>query len=114
MSTAFGYRIIIYRHLGHICNLYVHWCVGRLNVVPGGIQDVLLWISERYNFPPIVISENGVDVPDENTLPLDEALHDQFRIDYFREYLANVMGAKEQGAKVQGYFAWSLLVITQP
>jgi len=40
---------------------------------------------------------------------LKEALNDQFRVNYYREYLANMAKAMKEGVKVNGYFAWSLL-----
>ncbi len=53
-----------------------------------------------------------VDAPGESSLPLSEALHDSFRVDYYSGYLSSVMKAKDEGVKVQGYFAWSLMVIS--
>ena len=81
-----------------------------LNVVPQGIHDVLLWLSRRYDHPSIYIAENGVDVPGESDLPLPQALNDTFRVDYYRDYLTQVMLAKDTGGvDVVGYFAWSFM-----
>eukprot|EP00604_Paraphysomonas_vestita_P003226 CAMPEP_0174821732 /NCGR_PEP_ID=MMETSP1107-20130205/9227_1 /TAXON_ID=36770 /ORGANISM="Paraphysomonas vestita, Strain GFlagA" /LENGTH=268 /DNA_ID=CAMNT_0016039067 /DNA_START=678 /DNA_END=1484 /DNA_ORIENTATION=- len=82
---------------------------GWLNVVPSGMYDLLKWISARYGNPIIMITENGVDVPGETELPLEEALHDTFRVDYYSSYLSSVMKAIDEGVNVQGYFAWSLM-----
>ena len=78
--------------------------------MPRGIRDMLLYIADRYGNPTIYITENGVDVPGEADMALEEALNDSFRLLYFKSYLDNVMRAKEEGVNVQGYFAWSLLV----
>jgi beta-glucosidase len=78
-------------------------------VVPWGIQKILLYITERYNPSFILITENGVDCPNESSIPLPAVLDDQFRVNFFREYLANVEQAIQKGAPVRGYFAWSLL-----
>jgi hypothetical protein len=51
-----------------------------------------------------------VDVPGETELPVEEALRDSFRVDYYSSYLASVMRAMDQGVRVTGYFAWSLTV----
>lgn len=81
-----------------------------LNVVPEGIHDVLVWLKDRYGNPDIYITENGVDVPGESDLPLQEALNDTFRVDFYRDYLHHVMKAKElNDVNVVGYFAWSLM-----
>lgn len=34
---------------------------------------------------------------------------DTYRIDYLKNYIAEVLRAKRAGANVTGYFAWSLL-----
>lgn len=71
---------------------------------------MLLWLADRYGNPPIYVTENGVDVPGEADLPLDEALRDSFRVLYFKGYLRHVARAQDAGVDVRGYFAWSLLV----
>lgn len=87
------------------------------------MYDLLKWLAARYNDPIIMITENGgnyqmllppsmsvVDVPGETELPLSEALHDTFRVDYYSSYLSSVMKAMDEGVRVKGYFAWSLMV----
>jgi len=58
--------------------LYVH---------PAGFRGILNWIHNRYDKPKIYVLENGVSVPNEDNKLLDDALHDQFRIDYFESYI---------------------------
>ncbi|CAE7616782.1 BGLU11, partial [Symbiodinium microadriaticum] len=82
----------------------------RLNVVPSGMLDLLLWLSTRYGrHTSIYITENGCDVPGESQMSLDDALHDSFRVDYYSGYLGSVMEALRQGVRVEGYYAWSLM-----
>lgn len=80
-----------------------------LHIVPSGIYNVLTWCSHRYGHPKIFITENGVDVPNESEMSQQEALNDQFRIDYYDGYLDQVGRAIAEGIDVRGYFAWSLL-----
>lgn len=80
-----------------------------LNVVPRGIRDVLLWLAERYDNPEVYITENGVDAPGESDMPLEEALNDTFRVDFYRDYIDNVLQAMDKGVHVKGYFAWSFM-----
>jgi len=80
-----------------------------LLVVPWGMHRVLHWVARRYDNPPIYITENGVSVPNENNLPLEEALNDQFRIDYYSQYISNVSLALSEGVDVRGYFAWGFI-----
>jgi beta-glucosidase len=92
-----------------------------LQVVPNGFKDAILWNTHRYTTqvdgtPLIIITENGCDVPGEGqgqgewgSEPLAQVLHDEFRIAYYDGYLQALQQAREQGATVGGYFAWSLL-----
>lgn len=57
-----------------------------LNVVPWGFGKLLLYIQERYGNPEIFITESGVDVPEESSLPLEKALKDDFRIKYYKVF----------------------------
>ena len=52
-----------------------------LNLVPSGFYNVIMWSSERYNFPIIFITENGYDVPGESdsNVALEDHLNDDFR-----------------------------------
>lgn len=76
---------------------------------PQGFQNLILWISKRYNYPPIIVTENGTSVKAEGDLPLEEILKDTFRQEYYRTYIAALAGAVEKGADVRGYMAWSLM-----
>jgi len=83
---------------------------GWFFVVPRGMRGILNWVWKRYNNPDIYITENGVDVPNESLLPLQEALNDTFRVNFYRDYLSELEKAiVEDGVKVLGYMAWSLL-----
>jgi len=80
-----------------------------LFVVPEGIYNILKWISDRYDYPPIFITENGVDVPGESSMSLADALNDTFRVNFYSGYIDNVMRAVSEGVDVRAYFAWSLM-----
>ena len=83
---------------------------GWLFVYPEGIRGVLNWVSNRYGSPKIVIFENGVSVPGENEMKISDAVHDQFRVDFYKGYIQNVIDAVTlDGVKLGGYFGWSLL-----
>ncbi|KAJ3679744.1 hypothetical protein LUZ60_017755 [Juncus effusus] len=80
-----------------------------LYVYPRGIRDLLLYIKLKYNNPLIYITENGVDEYNNKTLSLQEALQDNFRIEYYYRHLQYLSSAISEGVNVKGYFAWSLL-----
>jgi len=75
-------------------------------VVPWGLRELLLWISERYGNPPIYITENGCATPDE---VVDGKVDDPRRVNFLNGYLGACHEAIEQGADLRGYFVWSLL-----
>jgi beta-glucosidase len=58
-----------------------------LNVYPEGIRGAINWVNNRYNKPVIYLFENGVSVPGETEMSLADAVHDSFRIDYYRGYI---------------------------
>ncbi|KAH9685557.1 Beta-glucosidase 44 [Citrus sinensis] len=70
---------------------------GWLYIVPWGIYKAITYVKERYQNPTMILAENGMDDPGNVTFP--QALHDATRVNYFRDYLTNLIG----------YFAWSLL-----
>ena len=43
-----------------------------------------------------MVTESGCDVPGESALPPESALQDNFRVEYYRSYLAQAMIAKHQ------------------
>ena len=53
-----------------------------------GCSQVLYYVNGRYGAPDIIITENGVDVPNENVTPY--STDDQFRISYIAGYLEQV------------------------
>ncbi|KAG7582381.1 Glycoside hydrolase family 1 [Arabidopsis suecica] len=82
---------------------YSYW----LYNVPWGMYKALMYMKERYGNPTMILSENGMDDPGNVTLA--QGLHDTTRIKYYKDYLTNLKKARDDGANVVGYFAWSLL-----
>lgn len=75
-------------------------------VAPDGMYEILKQFSQYPNIREIIISENGSAFDDflENG-----EIKDQKRIQFFEEYLTNILKAKNEGVKIGGYLAWSLL-----
>ncbi|XP_074290565.1 putative beta-glucosidase 41 [Silene latifolia] len=79
-----------------------------LHIVPWGIRSLSNYIRETYGNPPVFITENGMD--EKSSIALKEALQDNRRIEFHRDYLSNLSAAiRQDGCDVRGYFAWSLL-----
>jgi beta-glucosidase len=81
-----------------------HW----LN--PQGLYDSVALLHAYDRYPSIVVTENGVSLPDVVEGSGNAArVHDLRRIDYLRKHLAQVARAKADGIPVDGYFYWSFM-----
>ncbi len=74
-------------------------------IYPEGIYEVLKRYAAYPNVKKMIITENGVC--------LDDILHkgvvdDKIRIQFYKDYLANVLKAKQEGIPVEGFFCWTL------
>ncbi|XP_010521462.1 PREDICTED: beta-glucosidase 40-like isoform X2 [Tarenaya hassleriana] len=81
-----------------------------LYIVPQGMRNLMNYIRIRYGNPPVIITENGMDDPNNILISRENALKDEKRIRYHHDYLSNLQAAiSEDGCNVKGYFVWSLL-----
>lgn len=82
-----------------------------LYIVPWAFPKALQWIADRYDSPPIMVTENGLDIAGESSLPLPQVLNDQTRVDYLTLHLGNMteVAVDQNGINMIGYFVWSLL-----
>ncbi len=76
-------------------------------VAPQSLTALTLRLQREYHPAAIVITENGATYPDRVTP--DGTVHDEARTRYFQSHLAALGEAALGGAKVTGYFAWSLM-----
>ncbi|THF86681.1 beta-glucosidase [Deinococcus sp. KSM4-11] len=76
-------------------------------VAPQSLTDLMLRLQREYDPPAIYITENGATYPD--TVNEDGTVQDADRTRYFQTHLGALEDAITQGAKVRGYFAWSLM-----
>lgn len=75
----------------------------RFFVVPSGMENLTDYVRMKYPNTTLYITENGYT-------PLGPGmLHDFKRIKYHNAYLAALANAMRKGAKVKGYFAWTLM-----
>jgi beta-glucosidase len=61
--------------------------------------------SKERSLPEIMVTENGIPVPDE--LTSEDHIHDPRRIRYLTDHLVQVRRAMDEGVPVKGYFHWS-------
>ena len=76
-------------------------------VVPEGLEDLLLRLHREYEPAAIYVTENGAAYPD--VRGHDGSVRDVERQSYLEQYLAGASRAVTQGVPLRGYFAWSLL-----
>ena len=77
---------------------------------PQGFRNLLNWLSRRYGYPKIYVTENGTSLKSEDDLVLQQILEDDFRVQYFTDYIhAMAKASAEDGVNVRAYLAWSLL-----
>ncbi|KAK8108586.1 glycosyl hydrolase family 1 [Apiospora sp. TS-2023a] len=77
---------------------------------PLGFRNLINWLSKRYGYPDIYVTESGTSIKGEDDLPFPEILNDTFRVKYFKDYVnAMAKAVSEDGCKVKGYMAWSLM-----
>lgn len=76
-------------------------------VTPTALRSLLTRISKEYDYPTLYVTENGAAYND--VIASDGRVHDWKRVDYLREHIKQVRLSIEDGAKVMGYFAWSLM-----
>ncbi|RDB17253.1 Beta-glucosidase 1B [Hypsizygus marmoreus] len=76
---------------------------------PQGFRDLLNYLWKKYK-TPIFVTENGFAVKGENDMPLEQALVDTDRVNYFRGTTAALLAAvNEDGVDIRAYFPWSFL-----
>ena len=81
-----------------------------LNVYPEGLRGILKWINDRYTNETIYVFENGVSVPNETKMSIADAVHDKFRVDFYKGYIQNAINVVTlDGVNLKGYFGWSLM-----
>lgn len=77
------------------------------DIYPDGLRDLLVRVKDEYGDPVIYVTENGsaYDDPD----PVDGLVEDPKRQAYLAAHVDAVKQAIARGARVNGYFVWSLL-----
>ncbi|MBL7778031.1 MAG: beta-glucosidase [Chitinophagales bacterium] len=75
-------------------------------VYPEGIYQLIKKYSAYKDVPPLVITENGAAFPD---VVNNGEVNDTKRLQFIKDYLAQVLRAKNEGADVRGYFIWSFM-----
>ena len=71
-----------------------------------GYKDILTRLNDRFDLPPLMMTENGAAMIDS---VIAGRVNDETRLEYFQKHLLAVDEAMRAGVDVRGYFAWSLM-----
>ncbi len=74
-------------------------------IFPEGIYHIIKQF-QQYPVRDFIITENGASFVD---MLQNGKVLDYQRINYFQEYLCQVLKAKKEGARIKGYFLWTIL-----
>jgi beta-glucosidase len=95
---------------------------GMWEIYPEGLYEIILrvWndyfqpsppsplpLGEGSKLPELMVTENGVPVPD--GLDFDGRVRDERRIRYLKNHIFQVHRAIKAGVPIQGYFVWSFM-----
>lgn len=75
-------------------------------IYPQGMYEVLKRYAAYPNVKKLIVTENGVCLDDEIK---NGIVDDKIRIQFYKEYLASVLKAKNEGIPVKGFFCWTLM-----
>lgn len=73
---------------------------------PPAMYEALKRFDSYPQVKEIIVTENGAAFPDEYT---DGKVQDTERMKFLQDHIAQVLLAKQQGIKVNGYFVWTLM-----
>ena len=75
-------------------------------IYPESLYLVLKKYNAYKNIKELIVTENGAAFNDDFT---NDKVHDEKRAKFLQEHIAQVLRAKQEGVKVNGYFIWTLM-----
>ncbi|HMO57780.1 MAG TPA: GH1 family beta-glucosidase [Roseiflexaceae bacterium] len=76
-------------------------------VYPDALRALLVRLQHDYDPPLLLVTENGAAYPDQ--IAANGSVPDPAREQYLRSHLAATQRAIDEGARLGGYFVWSLM-----
>ena len=76
-------------------------------VHPPGLYQIIKKFAAYPEIPELYVTENGAAFAD--VVGPDGRVEDPFRTEYIHDYISEALRAKQEGARLRGYFVWSLL-----
>lgn len=93
--------------LGGVKNPYTECTPWGWEIDPVGFKIALHTLNDRYAGTPLLVVENGMGTFDK--LEEDGTVHDQYRIKYLHDHIAQMGEAVDEGVDLLGYTMWSCI-----
>jgi beta-glucosidase len=77
-------------------------------VRPVRLTELLVQLTEDYDRPVLVVTENGASFPGDDEVT-NGTVDDALRTDYVERHVDATFDARDAGADVRGYFLWSFV-----
>lgn len=104
VSTDPNAEIVPGNIMGGVKNPYLPASEWGWQIDPKGLRWVLNHVYDRYQIPLMVV-ENGLGATD--VVEPDGSIHDNYRIDYLRQHIAQMGEAVADGVDLMGYTSWA-------
>jgi beta-glucosidase len=92
---------IIKAHKRKVEHTLMNW-----EIYPPSVYHALKRVNEYPGVKEIILTENGAAFKDE---VVNDSVQDSKRVNFLQDHIQQVLLAKNEGAKVKGYFVWTLL-----
>ncbi|WP_424321284.1 glycoside hydrolase family 1 protein [Lacticaseibacillus chiayiensis] len=94
-----------YQLPGRIENVDKGW-----EIYPKALYDIAISMRDRFGNIPWFVSENGMGVSNEERFLDDQGMvHDDYRINFMHDHLAELLKGIEAGSNCHGYFTWTAI-----
>ncbi|MEF7612206.1 glycoside hydrolase family 1 protein [Enterococcus casseliflavus] len=104
ISSEEGHETSAGNLLGGIKNPYLDISEWGWQIDPVGLRFTMHKLYDRYNIP-LMIVENGLGAVDE--IKEDGSIIDDYRIEYLKSHLSEMVKAINEGVDIWGYMVWS-------
>ncbi|NYV28079.1 glycoside hydrolase family 1 protein [Streptobacillus felis] len=78
-------------------------------IYPKGLYDISVNIRENYGNIPWFVAENGMGVEGEEKYKVGDMIHDDYRIEFFKEHLEWLHKGIQEGSNCKGYLVWTAI-----
>jgi beta-glucosidase len=75
-------------------------------IEPSGLFELLVSLRDDYGNPAVIVAENGAAFEDDVD---GDDVNDDDRITFLADHILEIRNAIADGAKVRGYFVWTLM-----